>query len=265
MTVFRYNTYKDFLRAYIDANPQKGVISQVASLCGCDRTYLSQVLNGKAELTPDHLVQFSDSIGLSEEEAQYLMMVLLRDRSGSATSRKSLDTKIEKLKSKALAVSQIVKREKTKEISEAQRTQYYSTWQYGAIHILTSIPALQTAQAISDKMQLPQNTTIRLLKDLIEMGAVRKEKDRYIHAGGDVYLTRDNPQLHAHHLSWRMKAVERTMFPDEIHYTNIYSISQKDVEKIRHQILQLIEEQRKIVRDSGTDVAGVFCLDFFTL
>lgn len=266
MNTFAFTTYKEFLHGYIEENKQKGLVSQMAEACGCDRTYLSQVLNGKAELTPDHLINFSDHIGLSENESRYILLVLLRDRSSSLNAKKSLQTKIDKLKHEVQVLSQkIAKNENPSEIKEEQRTLYYSNWLYGAIHILVSIPAYQTVPAIATKLQITPAIAMKMLKDLVDMKVVTKEKDKYIHAGSDVYIPHDKPQIHSHHFNWRMRAVERTMIKEDIHYTNIFSISKKDVEKIREQIVKLIEDQRKSVRASGTEVAYAFCCDFFGL
>lgn len=97
------------------------------------------------------------------------------------------------------------------------------------------------------------------------MKAVRKEKDRYLHSGAEVYLPRQHPQSHAHHLNWRMKAVERSLAEQDVHYTNFFTISRIDADKLRDDILKLIDEQRKKVRASGVEVGYAFCCDFFAI
>ncbi|MDZ4660559.1 MAG: DUF4423 domain-containing protein [Pseudomonadota bacterium] len=159
----------------------------------------------------------------------------------------------------------ILKREKPNEVQETQRTLYYSSWLYSAIHILTSIPTFQVAPAIAEKLHLPVNAVINALRDLVEMNLVQKEKEKYIHAGKDIYLPSEHPQCHSHHLNWRIRAVERAMIKEDVHYSNVFSISKKDLEILRQQVVAFIEEQRKQVRASGTDIACVFCCDFFTL
>src|SRR5437868_10119834 len=131
MNIFTHNTYKEFFRSYIAANQQKGIISQVAAACGCDRTYLSQVLNAKAELTPDHLVQFTDGMGFSDTESRYLLLLLLRDRSSSPAARRSFQQRLDKLKQHELELSKnILDKEKPGQIKEEMRTLYYSNWLY---------------------------------------------------------------------------------------------------------------------------------------
>lgn len=266
MNVFSHNTYKQFLKAVIAHHDARGIISQIATICGCDRTYISQVLNGKADLTPDHIIQFSEHFGLDEIESNYLLLLLLRDRSASAKARKSLEARLKTLKTEALTLSnKISSTESTYDIPEELRTLYYSNWMYGAVHILTSIADYQTPAAIAQKIHTPVTTVNQVLKDLEAMRLVRGEKGRFVHLGGDVYLPRQSSQISAHHLGWRMKAVERSLEKDDVHYTLAFSVSANDVEKLRTQIVDLIESQRRLVRDSGAEVACAFCVDFFAL
>ncbi len=266
MNIFIYNTYKQFLKAFISRHDARGIISQIAAICGCDRTYISQVLNGKADLTPDHMIQFSEHYGLDEIESNYLLLLLLRDRSASLKVRRNLGIRLRTLKTEALTVSnKISSTESPQEITEELRTQYYTNWMYVAVHILTSIAEYQTQAAIAQKIHIPITTVNQVLKDLEAMRLVRAEKGRFVHSGGDVYLPRQSSQISAHHLGWRMKAVERSLEKDDVHYTSAFSVSTNDVEKLRIQIVDLIESQRLLVRNSGAEVACAFCVDFFAL
>lgn len=266
MDVYSYSTYKDFLKGYIKENRQKGLISQIAGICGCDRTYLSQVLNGKADLTPDHLIRFCESLNLDETESRYLLMVLLRDRSSSPVARKTWAERIDKLKKDGRVLTEkIYANEKPGEIPDDLRTLYYSSWLYTAIHTLTSIEEFQTVDAISTKLNVPGAHVTKVLRDLVEMKVVLKEKDRYVHNGGNIYLQRESPQSYSHHMNWRMRSVERSTQIEDIHYTNIFSVDVKDVDKLRAQIVKLIDDQRKLVASSGAETACAFACDFFVI
>lgn len=266
MKIHTFKNYKEYFKTFLEENRAKGIVSLVATACGCDRTYLSQVLNGKADLTPDHIIQFCEHFDLGPNESQYLLLLLLRDRSASATAKRRLQKQLDELKEKSLALSHRVReKESPREITESQRTLYYSSWLYGATHTLTSIPEFQTASAIAEKLNLAISAVQRILRDLHEMRVVQKSGEKYIHNGNDIYLPAQCPQSYSNHFSWRMRAIERTYMKDDIHYTVAFSVSKNDVEKLRSQVIDLIEKQRKSVRESGTEVAVVFCCDFFAL
>lgn len=266
MNVFSYDSYKDLLKGYLELNDERGIVSRIAAACGCDRTYLSQVLSGKAELTPDHVVQLCDFLHLNESESDYVTLLTLRDRSSSIKARKILEAKVRQVKKEALALTaKISEREKPRQVDEEHRHLYYSTWLYGAVHTLTSIEEFQTPTALAEKLQLPLPRILQLLKGLVEMQVVRFEKGHYVHSNQDLYLPGDHPQILAHHLSWRMKAMERTTIKEDVHYTVAFSVSEQDVDKLRSQVLELIEKQRKTVRQSGAETACVFCVDFYEI
>ena len=153
MNIFIFKTYKAFLADYIKRNKYKGLISKLAETCGCDRTYISQVLNGKADLLPDHIARLCEYLHFTELESDYLMLLLLKDRATSVAAKNIFEIKLKKINEMAEDLSQKVKSKKDSEeiISEEHKTLYYSNWLFSAIHILTSIANFQTIEAISKK------------------------------------------------------------------------------------------------------------------
>ncbi len=50
MSVFSFRSYKEFLKSVtIIHKNERGFQAKLAKACGCQASYLSQVLNGKAE------------------------------------------------------------------------------------------------------------------------------------------------------------------------------------------------------------------------
>ena len=105
----------------------------------------------------------------------------------------------------------------------------------------------------------------QMLRELVKMKVIRRDKDRYYHQSSDIYLPSYSPHSTAQHLGWRMRAVERSLLKEDIHYTNVFSVSKSDVENLRDLMVQTIEKQRKLVRESGMEAAAAFCCDFFVI
>lgn len=267
MDIFTFKSYKALIASYLKKNAYKGLISKIAEACGCDRTYISQVLNGKADLLPDHMARFCDHLNLTELESDYVMNLLLKDRATTAVARQIFENKMQKIKNIADELSLKIKNKKDSHeiISEAHKTLYYSNWLFSAVHILTSIESYQTVESIAKKMNCAESAIIQILNSLIEMNMVEKNKDKYVHNGQSMYLKRDAAQIYSLHLQSRLESVKRSYEKKDLHFTNIFSVSKDDVEKIRNQIIDLIEMQRKTVHDSGSQTACVFCCDFFAV
>lgn len=176
------------------------------------------------------------------------------------------ETKIKKIKEISDELSQKIKQRKdTEEISEEFKTLYYSNWLFSAIHTLTSIADFQTVGSIAGKLNLSESMVLQVLKSLIEMGLVSKNKDKYLHNGNSIYLKRDAAQVYSLHLQTRLEAVKRSYEKNDVHFTNMFSVSKADVEVIRSQITTLIETHRKTVHNSGAEIACVFSCDFFVV
>lgn len=267
MNVFTYQNYKTFLRDFIKRNKHKGLISQIAEVCGCDRTYISQILKGKAELIPDHMIRFTNFLNLNELESDYLLNLLLKDRATSLSSKNLFEIKLTKARENASEISKRVKSKKDTEeiISDEHKTLYYSNFLIPIIHTLTSIENFQTIEAISKKLHCPETVALQALNLLEEMKLIHRSKEKFIHSGKNIYLKRDAAQIYSLHLQSRLEAVKRSFNKEDIHFTNMFTISREDIEKIKSQIVQLIEDQRATVHASGSQVACVFCCDFYVV
>ncbi len=266
MNAFQVKSYKDYFKQYINLNDRKGIITQVAKYCGCDRTYFSQMLNGKIELTPDHLIQFCDSASLNAQESEYLLLLLLRDRSANLLVKNKLQGQIDKIRKNFLELSnQVVSKEQLRQTNAGDKNQYYSNWYFTAIHILSSIEEYQKLEAMCIKLQLPHKLVANTLNQLIEMGLVKKNGENYQHNGGNLFLDRNEPQITNHHLNWRIRAVNRSQISEDIHYTDVFSISKSDIDVLKKNILDMIDVNRKTVRQSGTEDCYAICIDFFNV
>lgn len=267
MNIYSCSSYKEILNAWLGENQFKGNVSELATLCGCERSYLSQVLHGKSDLTPDHFIQFCEATALGETEAQYGLLLLLHDRSSSRKVRELMKTRLEKIRTEALSVAQAISAEKTQmdQIDEHQKDLYYSNWLYSAIHILTSAAKTQSAEALSNELQTPQKVIEKILSDLVRMKIVTQSGEKFKHAPGDLLTTAKDPRTSLHHWNWRSKAVEGVARMDEIHYTDVFTIDAADIEKIRELCLKFIKSQGQVVTKSGSEVGAALCLDFFPI
>ena len=128
-----------------------------------------------------------------------------------------------------------------------------------------SLPAYQSREAISRRLQLPADTVAATLEFLCDLGLVERRGDQFQITSKDIFLGNDSPLISRHHGNWRlrvMQSLEREK-KDEIHYSNAVVISKSDVEKIKRQLLDAIDANRKLVAESGSEELFCVCVDFF--
>lgn len=265
-SVFEFNQYPAFLSAWILDQPRKGhgLRTKMAEALGRQNVFLSQVLHGDAHLTLTQAQTLTEWMGLSEAETHFFLLLVQHARADSAKLQAYFQKQIEAIREKNQQIRHRLEG-KAEAIPEKDRLRYYSAWYYGAIRILTAIPGFQGKNEIARRLSLPLELVTNVLEFLTELGLVMREGDRYKISSKDIFLGNDSALVSRHHTNWRlrlMQSLERER-KEELHYSTAVVISEKDAEKIKRQLLDAIEANRKLVADSGTEELYCVCVDFF--
>jgi len=265
MDLFDFESYKDFLKAYIVKNKKRGLVSELARAAGCDRTYLSQSLNSKVQLTPDHILGISSYIGMSENEQNFFLHLNLYERSNSENARAMIKKQMQSIKKQTQLLSEKIQDIiNPLELAEKDKNIYYSSWIYQAIHILSAIEDYQESQKISDKVGLNLLKTKDILSQLETMGLISKTGKKWQHSKKPIHIPRGSLHNTVNHIHWRTKANEQFNNPTNVHYTGVFTLSKKDYNTIKKQVLNLIEDHRTTISQSGSEELYCFCCDLYS-
>jgi uncharacterized protein (TIGR02147 family) len=265
MRIFEFNSYKKFLTAHIAASSRRGLISELAKAAGCTHSYLSQVLHGNLELTPDQAWALTEHLSLSNDEADYFLLLVLSERAASPRLKKKLESKLESLKAKQLLTQKAVSNSIDYQLKPSQRDRYYSSWITGAIHTLTSSIDYQTIEEISKRLSISPLEVENIISWLVENGLVKRIGNRFQHTGENIHLPTNSIHNQINHLNWRLRGVQGASKSNDIHYTSIFTISKADVDKLRAELIHFIETQRQSIHTSGSEEGYVFCCDLFRI
>lgn len=265
-TIFEYRAYGAYLTDWIHAQPRKGhgVRLKLAEALGRQSVFISQVLHGDAHLSPAQAQLLAEWMQLSEGETHYLILLVQQARADTAKLREYYEAQLARIREENLNLQKRL-RGQTESVPEKDRLRYYSAWYYAAIRLLTAIPAFQSRAAIAKRLQLPLESVSQVLDFLLQLGLVERRGDQFAITSKDVFLGNDSALISRHHLNWRlrgMQSLERER-ADELHYSTAVVISEKDAEKIKRQLLDAIEANRKLVRESGSEELFFVGLDFF--
>lgn len=262
--LYQHKYYKEFLQEYIKTFKKVGITAELAKAAGCDRTYFSQMLNSKVQLTPDHAYGLCEYFEFNEDQEEYFLLLVLKDRASSPAFAKRLEKKIAMLQEKKLNLSHQLKGRADK-LPMQQMALYYSDWLYGAVHILTAVSEYQTPSAMAEKLNLKPAIIQRILKDLLSMNLVKAEGSRFVHSGKNIHVPDDSPFNRQNHFNWRMKAMSHIHEREGVHYSSTFAISKSDYPALKKQLLSFIDEQRKKISNSGSEETFCFCSDLFKL
>lgn len=263
MNLYEYFSYKTYIVDLIAQSDWK--VSTLAEISGCNRSYFSQMLNGKVQLTSDHVINLSEELGFSELEKEYFINLCLLERSSLPKSKETLEKKLNKIRQKSLILSKKIKSdENVFEITDEMKGEYYSSALYGQIHTMTSIEEFQTSEAISGKLNLKISQVKKILTQLKEMRLVTEKNGRYIHQSGNLHVSSSSSHNLVNHMNWRMRALLKVQEEEGIHYTGTFSISKKDIPQLKSHLLEFIKKQREIIGASGAEEVYCFNCDLFS-
>jgi uncharacterized protein (TIGR02147 family) len=264
MDVFPFVDYRAYIQARIDdARPRRGYQAKMADHLGIQRSFLTQVLRGSAQLSPDHAVELARFWEMDEAETAFFLDLVLLARAGSATLRKVLTARLsDSAKVHGGLSPKLV--ESSAAAKPGAGVPYYLAWYWSAIHVALSVPQLQTAAALSRRLGLSLDLVQDCLATLRELGLAKKTGHQWQILTPDLHIQRESPLSHAHHSNWRAKAIQDLQERGDqgrFHYTAVKTVTRADADRIKQLFVSCCESSRQIARESSpeTELVCVTC------
>ncbi len=267
MNVFESRNYKAFLNGWFRRpEAEKGVRGRLAAHIRCQPSFLSQVLNGKPELSLEQAYRASAFLGFDGEETEYFLILVQRAKASDHALIRYFDSQID---ARLAARAKITNRVKAGvSLSAADQTKYYSSWIYSAIHILAALSATNRRATIASHMRLSRGRVDAVVDFLVEAGVLHEENGGELTLGQTrMHLPTGAVMLPKHHENWRKRAVEamEEPRPNDLHYSLVMGLSESDVVKVRDLVLDLISRSETVLKESKEKTACVLLADFFEI
>lgn len=266
-TVFEYNNYKRFMTdtENIRRGYERGFRSKVAAAIGCQSGYISHVLNGDAQFSLEQALMAAQFLGIKGPEQKYFLLLVELERAGTRELKAHFAEELKSLKEHHLNIKERVGTATF--LSEKDQSQYYSSWHFLAVHVLTSLQKFSDAKAIAQALRIPEGAVGKVLLFLIQARILKESKGILTPGLTQVHLDRESPLIRQHHTNWRIAAIQSLVNEDnsDLHYSTVSTLSRADVEKLRAEMIQLIEHYVGTVRSSNEETMYGFNLDFYGL
>ncbi|WPU63994.1 TIGR02147 family protein [Peredibacter starrii] len=264
-TLFDYLDYKLYLNERIDNSPSKGrgIKLKIAEYLNCQSAFVSQVLNGIPHFSLEQGVKLNSFLGHTKEESRFFLLLLQLERAGTNELRDYFMEEIKDILSKRSEIKNRIDIKKS--LKPVDQQIYYSSWYYGAIHMLLSIKEFQTAEKIIERLHLSREKVTEILNFLQDTGLAVKKGEHYEIGVTRIHLNKDSPQIQRHHTNWRLRAIDSIdlNLNQDLHYSSLVSMSRKDVPVVREILLKAIEDCRKVIKESKEEEIQAICIDFF--
>lgn len=267
--LFDYKDYKSYLDAYISSQPKggRGVRLALANHIASPVSHISQVLNGNSHLSLEQAEGVNSFIGHTQEESQFFLILIQLARAGTPPLKNRFLFQIQQIKEKRLSLKERLGVKQT--LSKENQIEFYSSWLYGAIHVMLTVPEFQTKETLSKHLGISLKRTNEILEFLISVGlAIRNEKGNYDIGTSRIHLGAESPLISKFHTNWRMRTIQsldQENTTDDLHYSSAITISHSDAIKIRSLLVQYIQEIKLIIKESPAEGPYSFNIDFFKI
>ncbi len=264
MNVYKHNNYRGLITNWEQSEIARGARSRLARAAQCSPSWMTRVLAGSVQLTPDQAMGIAAHLHLTESETDYFLLLVDLERAGSPALRKRIEKKLEMITKESRKIAAYVKTDSS--VSDEASVRYYSSWVYAAIHVACMIKP-QAPEEISHLLLLQIGLVAKILKELREMGLLEQEGSRWKANSKNIHLPADHPIAKFTHSIWRSRTVQflQECTEDGLHYSAVHCLSKADLETVHKTLRDTILNCRKIIQDSPSEVLGVFCLDWYKL
>lgn len=265
-SIFEHSDYRSYLEQKLGkAGQRTGLRAQAAAAVGCHTTYLSQVMNDRADLSPEQSESMNQFLGHTETEAEFFHLLVGKARAGTRPLKLRLQSQIEKILGERSQVGARLGQQA--KIRAEDRERFYSTWIHGAIHVLATIPEFQSIDALERKLKIPRKRLGEAVEFLVGLGILNQASGKLTPGKNHIHLGDDSASIVHHHTQWRLHALRslETRRREDVHYSAVVTLSSRDVARVRERMLDFLKESISTIEASPAEEAHVLCLDWYPL
>lgn len=261
--IFQFTEYKAYLSEISD---ERGVRAAWADAIGCQRGYLTSVLNGPAHFSLEQAEKLSAYLSHNDHEKSYLLLLVQQARAGTETLKKYFESQLHSLRE---ARNQIRSRyEENKNLSAEQQAEFYSAWYYIAIHLCLQL-GIDQRDLMAEKLGLDVAQVNATLEFFLRSGFAKTDAEgKWQALHPSTFLPGNSPFIIQHHTNWRLQAVRalQTPTPNDIHYSAVSTLTKKEIPLLRNLLLQTIDDfRKKFGAEPNETEMYAFTLDLFPL
>lgn len=267
VSLFEYDKFSDFLENEVVKNTKikHGEKKEIAEFINIHPTTLSQVLNRTRAFSDEQVFLLAKFFNLTEIECEYILLLHQIENSQNKIFKEALTKKKNKLKRRSQNLSERV--EKDKEISDMDKSIFYSSWHYSCIWVFISLEHGKTRDEIHQRTGIDKRQVNKVLDFLVQIGLCIEKEGKYCQQLGRMHLDKNSPHLKQHHINWRIKSIQKLDHPDELdlNFTAPLSLSKKDFEKMREELVHFIQNLSATVEKTNPEEIYLVNLDFIKI
>jgi uncharacterized protein (TIGR02147 family) len=244
---------------------KRGERNRLSNFLGCQPAFVSQVLHSRAHFNLEHGAAINRYLHHNRDESHYFLLLLQKTRAATNELRSYFDAQLLEILRQRLILKQRFRVEDA--LSLEDKSTYYSSWIFGAVRVLLTVPGFRTREKIAERLRIPVSKANSALEFLSSRGLVAEEGGEFVATQLAMHLGNDSSMVAKHHNNWRNRAVASLDLEGErdLHYSSVVSLSLEDALKIKKMMIDHLERVRSVVRDSPAEDIFSIGIDFFAL
>ena len=264
-SIYRYTNYKKYLLAQIEAseNNGRGQRKLLADAMNSPVSHVSNVLNGSQHLSLEQAEACTRHFGFNEDETEFFLLLLQFNRAGTTSLKKVLKRNIDRITKEKSKLKNRLKIPQS--LNPQHELEYYSSWEYAAVHVLLTIPELQNREKLAKRLSLNLERIDQILSFLVSSGLAEKSGISYTLTENQIHLGKESHLISKHHTNWRVRTLREfeNLSEESLHYSAAVTLSQKDFENVREILSKALSKSLKTITQSKEEDFAVLGIDFY--
>ncbi|MBX3017297.1 MAG: TIGR02147 family protein [Bdellovibrionaceae bacterium] len=265
--MFRFQDYKRYVNERIESLPKQGhgEYRRMALALRVSTTLMSQVFRGEKHLSLEMAADLCDYLHLDDHEAQFFLLLVEFQKSGSANLKEKLKRRIVDEQKKNRSLEKKLDLHDRQELSDEDKAIYYSSWMYAGIRNLCALHRYEGATDLAERLGLPVFQVEKILEFLLSRNLVIREGAHLAFGPAWTHVPAKSLLVVKHHQNWRIQAFQKMVFADDqnLFFTGPMNMSSEVAQKIREELPEFISRITQMVAPSEAEVVRCLNIDFF--
>jgi uncharacterized protein (TIGR02147 family) len=264
MNIYAYIDYRDVLTHFVQERRNLGnkiTFQQLAESALVQKSYLSQVMAKRAELSSDQLFLLCEFCCFSEEEVEYLYLLLEYSRCSIKKRKELLKNRIEKIRAKHRETDKHIE---SRSIKKDFADEFYLDSWNQLIHVCLSIEKYRNnPNLLANDLQITQSRLIEILDRLMRFEIIKWHNNKIEVLINNLHLNKNSPVYSAWKNQVRIMSMSRTQampVADAYNFAVLFSATEETKNFVHEQFLKFLQAVQPNVKDAPAE--NVFQMNF---
>nr|WP_246845934.1 TIGR02147 family protein [Bdellovibrio sp. ZAP7] len=233
----------------------------MAEHLGVASPQVSQFLSGIKIMTVDQGYLIGRFFSWSELEMEYWLALIEAERASHHEVKKHFKKKLDKIRQESLKIANVVTN--SAELTDAEKSQFYSSWVYSGIRLFCSLGEGKTIEEIHQAFpEYEAGELNTVIEFLLQRQLIKKTGLFYQLGLQRTFVPKGSPFLKQHQTNWRLRAIDRanSISEEEMMFTAPMSISESGFKKVRRELQEWIKHISDNLESYG-DAEQVVCMN----